>query len=117
CPDATQTLPPPTAKNANSCCFGTWQMAILPYVEQDPMWRAYQNFGGTAATGPNYQQQANLLVTSQRLTLFTCPSDTPNAAKSASFNGTTYNITQHNYLVNVGNIDYAQGRDGVLPDH
>jgi prepilin-type processing-associated H-X9-DG protein len=28
----------------------------------------------------------------------------------------TYHITQHNYLVNVGNIDYAQGKDGALPD-
>ena len=52
----------------------------------------------------------------QRLAIFTCPSDTPNAAKSASYNGVTYNITQHNYLVNVGNIDYAQGKDGALPD-
>ena len=56
------------------------------------------------------------LVTSTRLTLFTCPSDTPNAPKTGSYNGQTYHITQHNYLVNVGNIDYSQGGDGVLPD-
>src|SRR5262249_53742927 len=101
--DAYRKLPPQVARNANSCCYGTWQMIILPYVEQDNLWKAYQNFGGTAATGPTYQQDANLLVTSARLTLFTCPSDIPNAPKSGKYNGVTYNITQHNYLVNVGN--------------
>ena len=114
--DSSGRLPPQTAKNANSCCYGTWQMAILPYVEQENLGKAYQNFGGTAATGPTYEQQANLLVTSTRLAVFTCPSDVPNAAKSGTYNGQTYTVTQHNYLVNVGNIDYAQGKDGALPD-
>jgi prepilin-type N-terminal cleavage/methylation domain-containing protein len=113
--DSYKKLPPQTANNLNKCCWGTWQMAILPYVEQGNMWKMYLNWGGASAT-PTYEQGANLLVTSQRLAVFTCPSDTPNAAKSASYNGVTYNITQHNYLVNVGNIDYAQGGDGKLPD-
>jgi prepilin-type N-terminal cleavage/methylation domain-containing protein/prepilin-type processing-associated H-X9-DG protein len=114
--DVYRKLPPQTANNKNSCCYGTWQMAILPFVEQNPLWNAYQNWGNTVSGGPNYEQKANLLVTSQRLSLFTCPSDIPAAAKSGSFNGTTYNITQHNYLINVGNIDYSQGKDGTLPD-
>jgi prepilin-type processing-associated H-X9-DG protein len=114
--DSHKRLPGQTALNHNSCCYGTWQMAILPYVEQELLWKSYQNFGGNATTGPTYEQQANLLVTSQRLTMFTCPSDIPNAPKSGKYNSQTYNITQHNYLVNVGNIDYAQGGDGVLPD-
>jgi prepilin-type processing-associated H-X9-DG protein len=91
-------------------------MSILPFVEQDNLWRAYVNFGGNATTGPTYEQKSNLLVTSQRLTIFTYPSDIPNAAKSGSYNGQTYNVSQHNYLVNVGNIDYSQGKDGLLPD-
>jgi prepilin-type N-terminal cleavage/methylation domain-containing protein/prepilin-type processing-associated H-X9-DG protein len=114
--DANGKLPPQTARNANSCCYGTWQMAILPYVEQDNLWNAYTNYGGTAATGPTYEQLSNLRVTSVRLATFTCPSDIPNAPKLGTFSGVTYNITQHNYLVNVGNIDYSQGKDGVLPD-
>jgi prepilin-type N-terminal cleavage/methylation domain-containing protein/prepilin-type processing-associated H-X9-DG protein len=114
--DSYKKLPSQTANNRNSCCYGTWQMAMLPYVEQNNLWKMYQNWAGTVAGGPTYQQGANLLVTSQRLAVFTCPSDIPNAAKSAKYNGVTYNITQHNYLVNVGNIDYAQGRDGALPD-
>jgi prepilin-type N-terminal cleavage/methylation domain-containing protein/prepilin-type processing-associated H-X9-DG protein len=114
--DSFGTLPPQTANNANTCCYGTWQMVILPYVEQDNLWKAYRNYGGAKPSVPTYEQNENLLVTSQRLSLFTCPSDIPNAPKSAKYNGQTYNVTQHNYLVNVGNIDYAQGSDGVLPD-
>jgi prepilin-type N-terminal cleavage/methylation domain-containing protein/prepilin-type processing-associated H-X9-DG protein len=114
--DANGKLPPQTANNANKCCNGTWQMAILPTVEQGALWQAYQNWGGTVAGGPTYEQRENLLVTSVRLPTFTCPSDLPNTAKSGTFNGTKYFITQHNYLVNVGNIDYAQGKDGALPD-
>src|SRR6516162_4294899 len=43
--DTYKKLPPQTALNRNSCCYGTWQMAILPFVEQKPLWDLYQNFG------------------------------------------------------------------------
>ncbi len=114
--DSFGKLPPQTANNANNCCYGTWQMAILPFVEQNGLWQAYKNYGGVKPSIPTYEQHENLLITSVRLSLFTCPSDLPNAAKSGKYNDITYNITQHNYLINVGNIDYAQGHDGALPD-
>ena len=114
--DTYKKLPPQTARNGNSCCYGTWQMAILPFVEQSTLWNNYVNFGNTIAGGPNYEQSSNLLITSQRMGIFTCPADTPNAPKSGTYQGVTYNITQHNYLINVGNIDYSQGGDGKLPD-
>jgi prepilin-type N-terminal cleavage/methylation domain-containing protein/prepilin-type processing-associated H-X9-DG protein len=106
----------PAQQAVGSCCYGTWQMSILPFVEQAALWQAYVNWGNSLGTGLTYEQKQNLLVTSQRLAVFTCPSDNPNAAKSATYNGTTYHVTQHNYLVNVGNLDYAQGGDGALPD-
>jgi prepilin-type N-terminal cleavage/methylation domain-containing protein len=28
------------------CCWGTWMIAILPYMEQDNIFRVYVNFGG-----------------------------------------------------------------------
>src|SRR5438309_398164 len=107
--DARKRLP--SLQASGNCCYGTWQMAILPYVEQDNLWKMYQNYGNLDPNFPSqtYEQKANLLVTSQRLPTFTCPSDFPNAPKTANLNGVTYSITQHNYLVNVGNIDYAQG--------
>jgi prepilin-type N-terminal cleavage/methylation domain-containing protein/prepilin-type processing-associated H-X9-DG protein len=106
----------PAQQAAGSCCYGTWQMSILPFVEQNALWLSYVNWGNALATGQTYEQKQNLLVTSQRLVVFTCPSDINNAPKSGTYNGVTYNITQHNYLVNVGNLDYAQGGDGTLPD-
>src|SRR5262249_34973007 len=78
---------------------------------------AARTSGSTNAVNPDYQQDTNLAVTSQRIAIETCPSDyIPTAPKSATFNGIKYNITQHNYLVNTGNLDYDQGGDGALPD-
>jgi prepilin-type N-terminal cleavage/methylation domain-containing protein len=54
--DANGKLPPQVANNANKCCNGTWQMAILPTVEMDNLWKAFVNWGGTIAGGPTYQQ-------------------------------------------------------------
>jgi prepilin-type processing-associated H-X9-DG protein len=110
--DSYNTLPPQTALNDGTCCFGTWQMVILPYIEQGNLWNLYVNWGGTAGTKPTYEQSPNLQnVVSKRLTICTCPSDTPATSKTAKTGGVTYVITQHNYLVNVGNIDYSQGAD------
>src|SRR5687767_15776595 len=30
----------------NGCCWGTWMIPILPYMEQEPVFRLYVNFGG-----------------------------------------------------------------------
>jgi prepilin-type N-terminal cleavage/methylation domain-containing protein/prepilin-type processing-associated H-X9-DG protein len=113
--DSFQKLPPQVARNANVCCYGTWQMAILPYVEQDNLWKMYLNYGNSLATQQRYDQRENVLVTSVRLSVFTCPSDQPADAKTVTFNGQSYPITNQNYLVNVGNIDYSQGVDRPRP--
>jgi prepilin-type N-terminal cleavage/methylation domain-containing protein len=30
----------------NGCCWGTWMIPILPYMEQENLYRIYVNFGG-----------------------------------------------------------------------
>ncbi len=82
------------------CCWGTWMVAILPYIEQQAAFNLYVNYGGNDATGPRYSGGANLVVTTQRFANMTCPSDTPNAPLS--------NITSHNYGVNYGNTTLYQ---------
>jgi prepilin-type N-terminal cleavage/methylation domain-containing protein/prepilin-type processing-associated H-X9-DG protein len=80
----------------------TWQVLILPYVEQGPLFELYDmhrpcgrpNYAGT------YFSVENLPVTSQRLPTFTCPSDFANTHISTLFTG---EITKHNYAVNYGN--------------
>jgi prepilin-type N-terminal cleavage/methylation domain-containing protein/prepilin-type processing-associated H-X9-DG protein len=112
--DSFGILPPQTANNLNTCCYGTWQMAVLPYVEQDNLWKLYVNYANVLGTGQRYDKDQNLLVTSTRLSVFQCPSDIAAVAKTVGYNGQEYAIVLNNYLVNVGNIDYAQGKDGVF---
>jgi len=102
--DATGAFP---SGGNGGCCFGTWQVNILPYLEQANLFQLYRNLGGTDATGPRYGGGTNLQVTRSRLTILTCPSDTPNAP----LNG----ITSHNYAVNYGNMGMIYGLPFASP--
>src|SRR5437764_345085 len=76
------------------CCWGTWQVAILAYIEQKPLFDIYINFGGNDTTGPRYGSGVNLNVSKTRVPTFTCPSDTPTQVGS---------IMNHSYVLNAGN--------------
>ena len=95
------------------CCWGTWQVGVLPYMEQSAMFSIYQNYGGSDATGIRYGGAANRPVTSSRIPTLTCPSDTPNAPIGAS--ATLAAITNHNYGVNYGNTSFLQGTLPTTP--
>jgi type II secretory pathway pseudopilin PulG len=96
---ANGTFVPGTSRTG--CCWGTWMVAILPYMEQDNSFRIYQNFGGNDTTGPRYAAGVNAQVATQRLASFLCPSD---QAKNWN-NGT---LTMHNYVLNAGNSNFYQ---------
>jgi prepilin-type N-terminal cleavage/methylation domain-containing protein/prepilin-type processing-associated H-X9-DG protein len=83
----------------NGCCWGTWMVAILPFMEQDNLYKGYTNFGGLDWTGFRYNGGGNRTVTSFALKSFTCPSDSPQTK------GVT---TEHNYVVNAGNTSFFQ---------
>jgi prepilin-type N-terminal cleavage/methylation domain-containing protein/prepilin-type processing-associated H-X9-DG protein len=109
--DANGVLPP--GVGPYGCCWGTWMVYTLPYLEQDSMFKAYKNLGGhdqTLAGGTwRYSNDTNVsLVTSQRLKILTCPSDNPNAPLSVTIGGISYGITSHNYVVNYGNTSFFQ---------
>lgn len=107
--DTIGSLPP----GRFNCCWGTWQMSILPYLEQGNVYNLYQNLGGTDATGPRYGGAPNNQnVTSKRFTVLTCPSDEPNAPIGSAPN----RLTSHNYAVNYGATGMAQqaNLNGVL---
>jgi prepilin-type N-terminal cleavage/methylation domain-containing protein/prepilin-type processing-associated H-X9-DG protein len=91
---ARGTLPPGDSPGGSR---GTWQVAVLPYVEQQALFDLYQGYNDS--TGPAYNAAANLPVVQTTMKGFTCPSD-PQAGKNPV--GTTL-ITKHNYLVNFGN--------------
>ena len=95
--DTNGVLPPGVGDYG--CCWGTWMMAVLPYIEQDNMWRLYVNFNGSDRTGPRYAAGTNPTnVTQRRIKVLTCPSDRPSTP--------TGNMTAHNYGVNYGNTNF-----------
>jgi len=84
------------------CCWGTWMIPILPYMEQDNLFKIYTNFGGNDTTGPRYSTTPiNSRVSRTRLPTFLCPSDTPRL-----WNGGLN--TMHNYVLNAGNTSLYQ---------
>src|SRR5688572_17603261 len=47
--DTFKVLPPGVGKYG--CCWGTWLVYVMPYIEQDNMFKLYRNLGGNDATG------------------------------------------------------------------
>ena len=100
----------PPGIGSYGCCWGTWQMYILPFIEQDNMYKGYTNLGGNDNSWRTlgiindlwrYSTRTNATnVTRLRLKSLTCPSDNPNAPLSQ--------ITNHNYAVNAGNTSFFQ---------
>jgi prepilin-type N-terminal cleavage/methylation domain-containing protein/prepilin-type processing-associated H-X9-DG protein len=102
--DTYQKLPPGVGHYG--CCWGTWAMVILPYLEQDNMWKLFVNYDGcdivgipaSNTTGWRYGSGTNVAnVTSHQLKVLTCPSDTI----AATYAG----MTHHNYGINYGNTN------------
>jgi prepilin-type N-terminal cleavage/methylation domain-containing protein/prepilin-type processing-associated H-X9-DG protein len=86
------------------CCWGTWMIPIMPYIEQQALFNIYTGFGaldGGPVAGPRYSAGVNNAVARSRLSTFTCPSDD---AKPWN-NGT---LTMHNYVLNAGNTSFYQ---------
>ncbi|WP_197447104.1 DUF1559 domain-containing protein [Tautonia plasticadhaerens] len=107
--DTHQVFPSGT----NSCCWGTWILFTLPYVEQQNLFNAW-NFGGwsydTTATF-RYAGPLNCTVSATRVSGYLCPSD-PQAENltniGPTINGIKYATTSQNYVVNFGNTTTAQ---------
>ena len=96
--DTFKTLPGGVGRYG--CCWGTWMVRLLPYMEQGALANIYVNSDGNDATGQRYNGATNVMVTTKRIKSLTCPSDFPNAPLS--------NITNHNYGVNYGNTSFFQ---------
>jgi prepilin-type N-terminal cleavage/methylation domain-containing protein/prepilin-type processing-associated H-X9-DG protein len=77
------------------CCWGTWQVALLPYIEQKALFDKYSGLGKFSDDNVRYGAGGNTQVTQQLIKAYTCPSDNKVAPHS--------NITFHNYVANHGN--------------
>lgn len=106
------TFPP----GKKGCCWGTWPVFTLPYLEAGNTFNAWNNSGGPAAypgaaigaveTQFRYNGASNTTVTTNRISFYSCPSD-QNAAPFS-------NIQSHNYAANFGNV--AQGQQASVND-
>jgi prepilin-type N-terminal cleavage/methylation domain-containing protein/prepilin-type processing-associated H-X9-DG protein len=105
--EASHTSLPPGVK---ACCLGTWQVYLLPFVEQQALWNAWNNAGNNYTEGSSpwdsqlrYSGAYNTTVTQSHVAAYKCPSDGNNMALTSS-----NNITSHNMVVNFGNVDLDQ---------
>ncbi len=91
------------------CCWGTWCVFLMPYIEQQQVYNAWNTFGSNFPSGGpldsnlRYAGAANTTVTNTKIGTYSCPSD-PNASQINPGNGIRYG----NYAVNYGNGDQAQ---------
>lgn len=118
--DTKRELP----KGNVSCCWGTWQAAILPFIEHAQLGSRYQFIPkNDTSFNPKYQYfindnsvsppVTNLDVVKTRIAMLTCPSDEPQTREDT---GATY----HNYVVNYGTTnhignDFAPGMPASHP--
>ncbi|MDG3004131.1 DUF1559 family PulG-like putative transporter [Paludisphaera mucosa] len=121
--DVHGVLPP----GKKGCCWGTWLIFVLPQIEQQPLYNAWNHFGTNAPGLPvgydeelRYFGPANRTVTSQFVDAYLCPSDVRNAPLSQQMNGATFACTSQNYAVNFGNSiqlqeDFQDVRFGGAP--
>ncbi len=111
---AQDVLPP----GWKGCCWGTWLLYVMPYLEQQPLYNSW-NFTGNNLWGGNYDSpfryggSANLTVSSTRVSAFYCPSDGGNDNLAG---GASWPVTSQNYVVNFGNTSATQDTsiDGVI---
>jgi prepilin-type N-terminal cleavage/methylation domain-containing protein/prepilin-type processing-associated H-X9-DG protein len=105
---ANGSLPP----GIKGSVWGTWQVYILPYIEQGGMFNAWNYAGNNVIANADtlfrYGGATNLTVTTARINAYTCPSDIPNAPISTTLAGVTVKITSHSYAVNFGNTHMFQ---------
>jgi len=101
--DQQGSLPP----GMKGCCWGTWLVFVLPYIEQGNIYNAWNTYGddrlenAKIQTGQfRYGGSVNLTVTRSRISTYYCPSD-PNNQNLAG--GAGWPVTSQNYVVNFGN--------------
>jgi prepilin-type N-terminal cleavage/methylation domain-containing protein/prepilin-type processing-associated H-X9-DG protein len=111
-------LPP----GKKGCCWGTWLVYVLPELEQQPLYNAWNSCGINSPGVPTnydldlrYFGAANVTVSSTRLGVYLCPSDFANAPITAAVNGRTYACTSQNYAANFGNTTVLQADYQGIP--
>ncbi|WP_435005439.1 DUF1559 domain-containing protein [Tundrisphaera lichenicola] len=104
--DIHGSLPP----GKKGCCWGTWLIFVLPQLDQQNLYNAWNSSGNNTPGRPlahdldfRYFGAANRTVTSSRLSAYLCPSDGTNAPITGLIGDREVACTSQNYAVNFGN--------------
>ncbi|MFM1801493.1 MAG: hypothetical protein RJA81_845 [Planctomycetota bacterium] len=106
------------------CCWGSWLIPVLPYVEQQALFNSWNSFGNNSgAPGTidglfRYAGVCNITVTSARVSAYMCPSDPNNMQKQGigqTLGGVRFDVTSQNYVVNFGNSNMQQDASWTDP--
>jgi prepilin-type N-terminal cleavage/methylation domain-containing protein len=96
------------------CCWGSWLIPVLPYVEQQALFNSWNSVGNNSGLPGyvdgdfRYAGVANITVTSTRVNSYYCPSDGNNQV-TTGIGALGKLVTSQNYVVNFGNITMQQG--------
>jgi prepilin-type N-terminal cleavage/methylation domain-containing protein/prepilin-type processing-associated H-X9-DG protein len=95
---ANGSLPP----GQKQCCYGTWTVFILPFIEQSAGFNAYNFVGGADNPQSNflYSGKGNATAATYRVSAYACPSDATNSGELG--------IPNYNIVVNWGNTVFGQ---------
>ncbi|MBN2290898.1 MAG: DUF1559 domain-containing protein [Pirellulales bacterium] len=101
---AHNTLPP----GGYSCCWTSWPVFIMPYLELQTEYDMYQ-FEGVFYSN-QYWTPSNARVVERRYAAYTCPSDIQaDSVADNIFGDNTRFPVRHNYVVNYGNTGFVSG--------
>lgn len=116
--DTYQVFPPGYISNAstfNNVSDGseaTWVYFLLPFFEQDALFRSVDYNAARTSNGFGSGSAGTQLCRTTRLSMMTCPSDNPNSAPA--FGG---GYMRGNYVANGGIGPQTSPLTGVPPDH
>ena len=88
-----------------ACCWASWMVAAMPYVELNNAYKLYYN--DLLYTSHRYYDTINYPVTTKQYSVFLCPSDVNSFGDDIFGDGRM--ITRHNYAVNYGNTGFVSG--------
>jgi prepilin-type N-terminal cleavage/methylation domain-containing protein/prepilin-type processing-associated H-X9-DG protein len=101
------TFPP----GVKGCCWGTWCVFMLPFIEQQAMFNAWNALGNSEVSALDrdfrYGGPVNITVTSSRVVGYYCPTDGGNQALQG-VGALGRMVTSQNYAVNFGNTTILQ---------
>lgn len=87
------------------CCWGTWLIGVMPYLEEQNSADKYKNYCGFDGGGARYSSSVNWPITKKRFSVYSCPSDPEQVTTldAGIFDG----FTKHNYVANFGNTGFV----------